>query len=75
MLKIKGYKRGTLLQEYFLNPHFNKVASKKDKLKVSELLNMMGVSTMSQPMQNQQIPDGDEIKVKIQQQSLDCHNQ
>ena len=36
---------------------------------------MTGVSTMSQPMQNQQIPDGDEIKFKIQQQSLDCHNQ
>ena len=36
---------------------------------------MTGVSTMSQPMQNQQIPDGDEIKVKVQQQSLDCHNQ
>ena len=75
MLKIKGYKRGTLLQEYFLNPHFDKVASKKDKLKVSELLNTMGVGNMSQPMQNQQIPDKEELKVKIQKQSMDCHNQ
>ena len=42
---------------------------------MSELLNTMGVGNMSQPMQNQQIPDKEELKVKIQQQSMDCHNQ
>ncbi len=30
---MKGYKKGTLLEEYFLNPHFKPTPAEKKKLK------------------------------------------